>query len=82
MQEYATIQIALGVGVVVLSLLFLLKGDHTKFQWLFLLGLMGLAGGLMASRLINFWMGIGLFVLWFVVAGLFYFQGKKRDRES
>ena len=73
-EQYGAIQVVLGLGVILLAFLFKMRSDRTKFRWLFLLGHMGLVGGLMASGLVNIWISIGLFVLWFVVAGYFYFQ--------
>ena len=73
-QQYGAIQTFLGLGVILLAFLFKMRSDRTKFRWLFLLGHMGLAGGLMASGLVNVWIGMGLFVLWFVLAGYFYLQ--------
>lgn len=80
-QQYGVIQIVLGLGVILLAFMFKMRADRTKFRWLFLLGHMGLAGGLMASGLVNVWIGIGLFVLWFIVAGYFYFQ-ERQERSN
>lgn len=73
-QQYGSLQIVLGAGVILLAFMYLVRADYTKFRWLFLVGFMGLSGGLMASGLVNFWYGFGLFVSWFIVAGWFYFQ--------
>ncbi len=78
----ASVQIALGAGVIVLSILFLVRGHRRKFHILLLIGFMGLIGGLMASDLIDFWMGLTLFVLWFVLAGVFYTKERKERKKS
>lgn len=79
--QYGAIQIGLGLGVMLLAFLFWLRADRTQFRWLFLVGLMGLAGGIMASGFIDFWFGFSLFLLWFVVAGYFYFQ-ERQERSN
>lgn len=65
-----------------LALFFRLQGNIRKFHILFLVGLMGLIGGLMASNLIGFWVGLMLFVAWFVVAGIMAYleRSSVRDR--
>ncbi len=75
--EYATVQIALGALVLLLALLFLRQGNTKKFQGLCLVGSMGTIGGLMASDLIRFWLGVMLFASWFLIAGYFVYLQRK-----
>jgi O-antigen/teichoic acid export membrane protein len=76
-QQYGVIEIGMAIVVILLAVLYRARSDRTKFRWLFLVGYMGLAGGMMASGLVNFWYGFGLFVSWFAVAGYFYFQERQ-----
>jgi hypothetical protein len=78
--EYTTVQIALGTFVLLLALFFRRHGKTRKFHILFLVGLMGLIGGLMASDLIGFWVGLMLFVGWFLVAGFMAYLERSRVR--
>ena len=81
--EYTTVQIALGTFVILLALFFRRQGNTRKFHILLLVGLMGLIGGLMASDLIGFWVGLMLFVGWFLVAGFMVYLERSssvRDR--
>jgi len=77
--EYATVQIALGAIVLLLALLFLRQGNSKKFQGLCSVGLMGTTGGLMASDLIGFWVGVMLFTGWFLTAGCMVYGARKRS---
>lgn len=77
MSEYVTVQTVLGALVILLALFFHLQGNTKKFHVLLLVGLMGLIGGLMASDLIGFWVGLMLFVGWFFVAGFIVYLERK-----
>lgn len=66
--------IVLGLVVVLLAYLYRSRSQKRIFRILFLVGHMGLAGGLIASRFAPFWMGFGIFLLWFAVAIVFLFQ--------
>ncbi len=76
-REYASTQIVLGVAVMALSLVFLARSDRATFQWMFLVGLMGSTGGIVASNLISFWIAIIPFGLWFCIAAYFIVSDKK-----
>jgi hypothetical protein len=79
--EYTIVQIALGTLVILLALFFRRQGNTRKFNILFLVGLIGLIGGLMASDLIGFWVGLMLFVGWFLVAGFMAYSERSRVRD-
>ena len=80
--EHATVQIALGTFVLLMALLFRLQGNIRKFHLLFLVGSMGLIGGLMASDFIGFRVGLMLFVGWFLIAGLMVYWERSSVRDK
>ncbi len=78
LKEYWNIQVGLGILAIGLSLFYLkFESDRTSFRWLFLLGHMGVVGGVIASGQVNFWIGASVFISWFIIAGYFYYQERK-----
>lgn len=69
------VQIWLGSAGVLVALFYLLVlSDRKRFRWFYLIGHILLASGTVA---LNVWIGIVLFVFWFIVAIQFYRQERK-----